>query len=79
MEVLQRRWSSILAASEDHSHKIDKCYGAWTAHHNEMMNFDEVLEKLQNRLAVEPNMNSTDVQVLEHELALSKVSSLYKI
>ncbi|KAL5008450.1 hypothetical protein ScPMuIL_014031 [Solemya velum] len=72
MEALQRRWSSILGASEDRSHKIDKCYGAWTAHDNEMTNFDEVLEKLENRLVVEPNLNSTDVQVLEHELALSK-------
>ena len=31
------------------------------------------LEKFQNKLAEEPNTASTDVQVLEHELALCKV------
>ena len=74
MEALQRRWNDIITSSEDRSHKVEKMYGAWAAYDQEVNNFDEVLDKLQGRLAEEPNLQSTDVQVLEHELAIGKVS-----
>lgn len=73
MEALQKRWNDIIGSSEDRSHKVDKMFGAWGTYDQELSNFDEVLEKFQNRLSTEPNVNSTDVQVLEHELALCKV------
>lgn len=59
--------------SEDRSHKADKMHGAWSAFDQEISNFDEILKKFQNKLSEEPNVSSTDVQVLEHELALCKV------
>jgi hypothetical protein len=73
MEALQSRWNDIIGSSEDRSHKVEKMYGAWAAYDQEINNFDEVLEKLQGRTAEEPNLHSTDVQVLEHELAIGKV------
>lgn len=73
MEALQRRWNDIISSSEDRSHKVEKMYGAWAAYDQEVNNFDEVLDKLQGRVADEPNLHSTDVQVLEHELAIGKV------
>ncbi|KAK3089398.1 hypothetical protein FSP39_003323 [Pinctada imbricata] len=72
MEALQKRWNDIIGCSEERSHKVDKALGAWSAFDNELNNFDEVLEKFQKKLEEEPNMATTDVQVLEHELALSK-------
>ncbi|KAL3874933.1 hypothetical protein ACJMK2_037885 [Sinanodonta woodiana] len=72
LDALQRRWNSILSASEERSHRVDKIYGAWTAYNQELNNINEVMEKFENRLAVEPNINSTDPQVLEHELVLCK-------
>lgn len=73
IETLQKRWNDIISSSEDRSHKADKMYGAWSAFDQEINNFDEILDKFQNKLAVEPNVSSTDIQVLEHELALCKV------
>ena len=73
LETLQRRWNDVLTASEERSHRVDKMQGAWVAYNQEVNNIEEVLEKFDNRLAAEPNMNSTDPQVLEHELALCKV------
>ena len=48
-------------------------FGAWNAYTGELENFQENLDRLQNRLASDPNVGTTDVQVLEHELALAKV------
>ena len=76
METLQKRWNDIIGCSEERSHKVDKMLGAWSAYDQELNNFDEILEKFQNKLAEEPNTASTDVQVLEHELALCKVRDL---
>lgn len=73
IEALQKRWNNIISSSEDRNHKADKMYGAWSAFDQEISNFDEILEKFQNKLSEEPNVSSTDVQVLEHELALCKV------
>ena len=73
LETLQRRWNDVLTASEERSHRVDKMQGAWVAYNQEVNNIEEVLEKFDNRLASEPNINSTDPQVLEHELALCKV------
>lgn len=73
IEALQKRWNNIISSSEDRSHKADKMHGAWSAFDQEIGNFDEILEKFQNKLSEEPNVSSTDVQVLEHELALCKV------
>ncbi|CAL1544282.1 unnamed protein product [Lymnaea stagnalis] len=72
VENIQKRWGSILSNSEDRSRKVDKMYGAWTAYGNELDNFQETLDKIQARLATEPNINTSDIQVLEHELALAK-------
>ncbi|KAH3752031.1 hypothetical protein DPMN_186639 [Dreissena polymorpha] len=47
--------------------------GAWVAYNQEVNGINKILQKFENRLAVEPNVNSTDLQVLEHELALFKV------
>lgn len=76
IESLQKCWNNIISSSEDRSHKADKMYGAWSAFDQEINNFDEILEKFQNKLSEEPNVTSTDVQVLEHELALCKVISV---
>lgn len=73
IEALQKRWNNIISSSEDRSHKADKMCGAWSAFDQEISNFDEILGKFQNKLSEEPNVSSTDVQVLEHELALCKV------
>jgi hypothetical protein len=73
LDSIQKRWGSILSASEDRSHKVEKMFGAWTAYTSELENFQENLDRLQNRLASDPNVGTTDVQVLEHELALAKV------
>lgn len=73
LDTLQRRWNDVLTASEERSHRVDKMQGAWVAYNQEVNNIEEVLEKFDNRLAAEPNVNSTDPQVLEHELALCKV------
>ena len=75
LESLQRRWGDVIAASEERSVRVDKMQGAWVAYHQEAAAIDEVLEKFENRLAQEPNVNSTDTQVLEHELALCKVTT----
>ncbi|ESO86156.1 hypothetical protein LOTGIDRAFT_167389 [Lottia gigantea] len=72
LDGIQKRWGNILNTSDDRTHKLDKMYGAWTAYENEVADFREILQKFQNRLAVEPNMSSSDVHVLEHELALAK-------
>nr|KAG5692778.1 hypothetical protein BaRGS_009394 [Batillaria attramentaria] len=72
LDSVQKRWGNILSASEDRSHKVEKMFGAWTAYSNELENFQENLDRLQNRLASDPNVGTTDVQVLEHELALAK-------
>ncbi|XP_076442566.1 muscle-specific protein 300 kDa-like isoform X3 [Babylonia areolata] len=72
LDSVQKRWASIISSSEDRSHKVDKMYGAWNAYNSELENFQENLDRLQNRLAVDPNVGTTDVQVLEHELALAK-------
>ncbi|XP_041351119.1 nesprin-1-like [Gigantopelta aegis] len=72
LESIQRRWGNILAASEERSHRVDKMHGAWAVYDEEQANLIDGLEKLLNRLAQEPNTSSTDVQVLEHELALAK-------
>ncbi|XP_035824390.1 nesprin-1 [Aplysia californica] len=72
LEAIQKRWGSILTNSEDRSHKVDKTFGAWSAYANELDNFQETLEKIHGRLATEPNVNTSDIQVLEHELALAK-------
>ncbi|XP_025103982.1 nesprin-1-like isoform X4 [Pomacea canaliculata] len=72
LESIQRRWGGIISSSEDRSHKVDKMFGAWSTYTNELENFQETLDKLQNRLAADPNVGTTDVQVLEHELALAK-------
>ena len=73
LDSVQKRWASIIASSEDRSHKVEKMFGAWTAYSNELEGFQENLDRLQNRLASDPNIGTTDVQVLEHELALAKV------
>ena len=73
LDSIQKRWGSIISSSEDRSHKVEKMFGAWTAYTNELENFQENLDRLQNRLASDPNVGTTDVQVLEHELALAKV------
>ena len=73
MEALQKRWNDIISNSEERSHKVNKMHGAWSTYDQELSNFDEVLDKFQKRLDQEPNFSSTDVQVLEHELALAKV------
>ncbi len=73
LEIIQGRWGHILNASEERTHRMDKMYGAWTAFDEEQDNFQETLQKFQNRLSQEPNTSSTDIQVLEHELALAKV------
>ncbi|KAH9507324.1 hypothetical protein Btru_056910, partial [Bulinus truncatus] len=72
VENIQKRWGSILTNSEDRSTKVDKMFGAWTAYSDELENFQESLDKIQSRLANEPNVNTSDVQVIEHELALAK-------
>lgn len=77
MEALQKRWNDIISNSEERSHRVDKMHGAWATYDQELSNFDEVLEKFQNRLAQEPNVTSSDVQVLEHELALCKVCRIF--
>lgn len=73
VENIQKRWGGILSNSEDRSQKMDKTFSAWTAYSNELENFQESLEKIHTRLANDPNVNTSDVQVLEHELALAKV------
>ena len=78
LETLQRRWNDVLTASEERSHRVDKMQGAWVAYNQEVNNIEEVLEKFDNRLAAEPNVNSTDPQVIEHELALCKVRENFK-
>lgn len=78
LESIQRRWGGIISSSEDRSHKVDKMFGAWSTYTNELENFQETLDKLQNRLAADPNVGTTDVQVLEHELALAKVNILLR-
>lgn len=78
LESIQRRWGGIISSSEDRSHKVDKMFGAWSTYTNELENFQETLDKLQNRLAADPNVGTTDVQVLEHELALAKVKILLR-
>uniref|UniRef100_A0A2C9KCB0 Calponin-homology (CH) domain-containing protein n=1 Tax=Biomphalaria glabrata TaxID=6526 RepID=A0A2C9KCB0_BIOGL len=72
VENVQKRWGNILTSSEDRSTKVDKMFGAWTAYSDELDNFQESLNKIQTRLASEPNVNTSDIQVLEHELALAK-------
>ena len=79
LETLQRRWNDVLTASEERSHRVDKMQGAWVAYNQEVNNIEEVLEKFDNRLAAEPNVNSTDPQVIEHELALCKVRENLKL
>jgi hypothetical protein len=73
LETLQRRWTDVISASEERSHRVDKMQGAWVAYNQEASNIEEILEKFEHRLAQEPNINSTDPHVLEHELALCKV------
>ena len=51
-------------------------FGAWNAHAAQLETFQETLDKINGRLAQDPNVNTSDVQVLEHELALAKVSYL---
>ncbi|KAK6181528.1 hypothetical protein SNE40_009363 [Patella caerulea] len=72
LDGIQRRWGNILTSSDERTHKLDKMHGAWTAYDNELNDFREILQKFQNRLAVEPNTTSSDIHVLEHELALAK-------
>jgi len=79
LETLQRRWADVISASEERSIRVDKMQGAWVAHNQEVNNIEEILEKFENRLAQEPNVNSTDPQVLEHEVALCKVNRMYSI
>ena len=79
LEAIQKRWGGILTSSEDRSHKVDKTFGAWSAYAGELDNFQETLEKIRTRLANEPNVNTSDVQVLEHELALAKVRIFARI
>ena len=73
LDSIQKRWGSIISSSEERSHRVEKMFGAWTAYSNELESFQENLDRLQNRLASDPNVGTTDVQVLEHELALAKV------
>ncbi|BFZ08024.1 hypothetical protein BsWGS_11063 [Bradybaena similaris] len=72
LEVFQRRWGSILTSSEDRSQKVDKVFESWSTFENEYGNFKEVMNKISSRLSSEPNINTSDVQVLEQELALAK-------
>ncbi|KAL8590280.1 hypothetical protein ACOMHN_006396 [Nucella lapillus] len=72
LESIQKRWSGILSSSEDRSHGLEKMLGAWSAYTSELENFQDNLDRLQSRLASDPNVGTTDVQVLEHELALAK-------
>ena len=76
LESIQKRWSGILSSSEDRSHRVEKMLGAWTAYTNELESFQENLDRLQSRLSSDPNVGTTDVQVLEHELALAKVIAI---
>lgn len=78
LEALQRRWADVISASEERSVRVDKMQGAFVAYNQEVNNIEEILEKFENRLAKEPTVNSTDPQVLEHELALCKVRILPK-
>lgn len=70
---IRERWAAILSATENRTHKVDKMYGAWNAYDSERCGFEEMLEKLDARLGAEPNVTSTDVQVLQNEVALCKV------
>ncbi|XP_076463750.1 muscle-specific protein 300 kDa-like isoform X7 [Babylonia areolata] len=72
LAAIQKRWSGILSNSEDRSHQLEKMLGAWSAYTSELESFQENLDRLQGRLASDPNVGTTDVQVLEHELALAK-------
>lgn len=73
VESIQRRWTDILATCEDRNRKVNKSHGAWMAYDAEISNCEEIVAKLENRVAAEPNVTSADVQVLEHEVALCKV------
>ncbi|GFO48198.1 nesprin-1, partial [Plakobranchus ocellatus] len=72
LEAIQKRWGKILTSSEDRSQKVDKMFGAWNTHASQLEAFQETMDKINGRLAQDPNVNTSDVQVLEHELALAK-------
>ena len=76
LDGIQKRWGGIISSSEERSHRVEKMFRAWTAYSNELESFQENLDRLQNRLASDPNVGTTDVQVLEHELALAKVRAV---
>lgn len=79
LDTLRRKWGNILAKSEDRSHKVDKMFKAWSDYRKEAESFQEKLDKIHTRLAAEPNVNTSDVQVLEHELVLAKVEKVFHV
>ena len=74
LDTIQKQWSKIIGQSEERSHNVDKMHQAWTVYTNQLEDFQDNLDRLQNRLSADPNISTTDVQILEHELALTKVT-----
>ncbi|KAK7104412.1 hypothetical protein V1264_019133 [Littorina saxatilis] len=68
LDSIQKRWGTIITASEERSHRVDKMHGAWTAYTNDMENFQENLDRLQNRLASDPNALQEEVRSQQPQL-----------
>lgn len=72
LESLHRRWDNISVNLDNRSQYVVKMFDSWTAYGTNLDTFQDILDKIYSRTSQEPNINTSEIQVLEHELALAK-------
>ena len=72
LKGIQKRWSDMMSASEDRTQLLTKARSEWQSCNEAVAQVTQVLEKFNERMAQEPNLNVTEVDALEKDYSAAK-------
>lgn len=76
IDQLQQQLNEIQNATERQTSEIEERQLAFVTLSKSIEKFQTIIHKYESKLYVTPVINTVDLQILNHELALSKVSCL---